>query len=136
MTRSFPISSCSALIGGAEAVFVEKICHATDDAEIVVCDVAGKRCYVSQAEWTAGCKVFDVQSESAEIVTSNSSSAEKIALFRSLFRGRDDVYAGGYAKRGGGIGYGPVCENLWKQGICQKKSGKGVKCTECAAQRQ
>ena len=58
MTRSFPISSCSALIGGAEAVFVEKICHATDDAEIVVCDVAGKRCYVSEAEWMACCRVL------------------------------------------------------------------------------
>ena len=89
--RSLPSVGCRASIEEKDAIFVEALRHATNDAEIVVCDVADKRCYVSQAEWTAGCKVFDVQSESAEIVSSNSSSAEKIALFRSLLLQREAI---------------------------------------------
>ncbi|MEO7684609.1 MAG: DEAD/DEAH box helicase family protein [Gemmatimonadaceae bacterium] len=43
---------------------------------------------------------------------------EKIALFRSLFRGRDDVYPKFWhnAKRGRS-GYSPACANDWVQGV-------------------
>jgi hypothetical protein len=54
---------------------------------------------------------------------------KKIALFRSLFRGREDVYPRLWtSKKTGAIGYSPVCENEWLRGICQKPS---VKCGEC-----
>ncbi len=46
---------------------------------------------------------------------SNSSPAEeKIGLFRSLFRGREDVYAVRWAnERSGKKGYAPACEDPW-----------------------
>ncbi len=55
--------------------------------------------------------------------------AEKIKLFRSLFKGRDDVYPKLWvSKKTGAKGYTPVCENEWKSGICRKPT---VKCGEC-----
>ena len=56
---------------------------------------------------------------------SNSSSEEKISLFRSLFRGREDVYAKCFESKKSGIsGYQPVCRNEWVQGTCKKQQGK------------
>ncbi len=54
---------------------------------------------------------------------------EKIRLFRSLFRGREDVFARRWysmpKKKGG---YAPVCANEWKYGVCIKPKGKCSKC--------
>ncbi len=44
-------------------------------------------------------------------VTSNSSAAEKLALFRPLFRGRDDVYAIRWDRRDGRSGYSPAARS-------------------------
>lgn len=53
----------------------------------------------------------------------------KIALFRSLFRGRDDVYPKRFESRTSGkTGYSPVCANEWVRGICEKPR---VKCATC-----
>ncbi len=53
----------------------------------------------------------------------------KIALFRSLFRGRDDVYPRRFeSRRAGKSGYAPACANEWVQGICEKPR---VKCADC-----
>lgn len=42
----------------------------------------------------------------------------KVALFRSLFRGRDDVYARRFEnRRTGKAGYSPACANEWAQGF-------------------
>lgn len=50
-------------------------------------------------------------------VTRESSSAAKIALFRSLFRGRDDVYARRFERsKTGRSGYAPACANEWVRG--------------------
>ncbi|KFI97453.1 type III restriction endonuclease [Bifidobacterium stellenboschense] len=47
-------------------------------------------------------------------VTARSSSERKIKLFRSLFRGRDDVYAHGFVSRKTGkTGYAPAAWNEW-----------------------
>ncbi|WP_420838169.1 TOTE conflict system archaeo-eukaryotic primase domain-containing protein [Bifidobacterium santillanense] len=47
-------------------------------------------------------------------VTARSPSARKIKLFRSLFRGRDDVYAHGFvSKKTGKTGYAPAAWNEW-----------------------
>ncbi len=54
---------------------------------------------------------------------------ERVALFRSLFRGREDVFARRwYSKATNKGGYQPVCVNEWRRGVCDKKS---VKCAEC-----
>jgi hypothetical protein len=43
--------------------------------------------------------------------------AEKIRLFMSLFKGRDDLYAKRWDSREGRSGYAPVCLNEWKSGF-------------------
>ena len=50
-----------------------------------------------------------------------STPEEKIRLFRSLFRGREDVFARRwYSVQKEKGGYAPVCANEWKYGICIK----------------
>lgn len=62
-------------------------------------------------------------------VTNQSSEAEKIALFRSLFKGREDVYPRRFEnRRTGKTGYQPACGNEWIKGICEKPK---IKCGEC-----
>jgi hypothetical protein len=57
----------------------------------------------------------------------------KIALFRSLFRGRDDVYARRFeSRKTGKSGYAPACGNEWVRGICEKPR---IRCTACHHQR-
>lgn len=57
------------------------------------------------------------------------SSQEKIDLFRSLFKGRSDVFARRWHnKTSGKAGYQPVCKNEWGP-LCDRKSHK---CTECS----
>lgn len=57
------------------------------------------------------------------------SETEKIALFGSLFRGREDVYPRRFeSKRTGKSGYQPVCRNEWIRPLCRKPK---VKCGEC-----
>jgi len=59
-------------------------------------------------------------------------SSEKVALFRSLFRGRDDVYPKLWENnRTGKKGYAPACTNEWVRGVCEKPR---VKCGECPNQ--
>ena len=45
--------------------------------------------------------------------TSKSSSDEKVKLFRSLFRGREDVYAAHWEGRNGKTGYSPAHRKIW-----------------------
>ena len=64
-------------------------------------------------------------------ITNQSSAEAKIDLFRSLFRGRDDVYARRFeSRRTGKTGYQPVCRNEWVSGICKKPKGR---CDDCTA---
>lgn len=54
---------------------------------------------------------------------------ERVALFMSLFKGREDVFARRwFSKSTGKAGYQPVCVNEWRRGICDKKT---YKCAEC-----
>jgi superfamily II DNA or RNA helicase/very-short-patch-repair endonuclease len=65
----------------------------------------------------------------ANTVTNQSSPEAKIALFRSLFRGRDDVYPRRFESRKTGRGgYAPACGNEWVRGICEKPR---IKCADC-----
>lgn len=54
---------------------------------------------------------------------------ERIRIFQSLFKGREDVFARRwFSKTTGKSGYQPVCINEWKQGICDKKK---YRCAIC-----
>lgn len=62
--------------------------------------------------------------------SSQLSAAEKIALFRRLFRGRVDVFPIRWeSKTSGKSGYAPACANEWQPGVCQKPR---IKCSDCA----
>jgi len=66
-----------------------------------------------------------------------SSNPQKIALFRSLFRGREDVFARRWQNpKTGRSGSAPACANEWKHGACPKGNGGGRRstCGECANQ--
>lgn len=63
-------------------------------------------------------------------VNARSSAADKIALFRSLFRGRDDLYPRRFeSRRTGRSGYQPACGNEWIRGICEKPR---IRCADCS----
>ncbi|MFA7344462.1 MAG: DEAD/DEAH box helicase family protein [Terrimicrobiaceae bacterium] len=75
------------------------------------------RCNISQAASPTTC------------LCQSSPAAEKIACFRSLFRGRDDVYARRFENpRSGKSGYAPACGNEWVRGVCEKPR---IKCSDC-----
>jgi superfamily II DNA or RNA helicase len=58
-----------------------------------------------------------------------SSTQEKVALFRHLFRGRDDVYALRWQSNSNGrSGYAPACANEWRPDICEKPR---ISCRDC-----
>jgi hypothetical protein len=62
-------------------------------------------------------------------VTNASSPTAKKALFRSLFRGREDVFPKRWDNtRTGRAGYAPACANEWVPRICGKPN---VKCGDC-----
>jgi superfamily II DNA or RNA helicase/very-short-patch-repair endonuclease len=65
----------------------------------------------------------------AGLINRTSPSDAKIALFRSLFRGREDVYPRRFESRTTGkAGYAPACANEWVRGICEKPRIKGTDC--------
>jgi hypothetical protein len=65
-------------------------------------------------------------------ITDASPPAEKIALFRLLFRGREDVYPQRFeSRKTGRAGYSPACGNEWVRGVCEKPR---IKCGDCPHQ--
>ncbi len=58
-------------------------------------------------------------------------SQEKVALFRSFFRGRADVFPKLWTSRTGKKGYSPACTNDWMSGVCGKTRKPPIKCGEC-----
>jgi hypothetical protein len=67
------------------------------------------------------------------LVDRTSSSQAKIALFRSLFRGRGDLYPRRFeSRKTGKAGYAPACANEWVKGICEKPR---IKCADCPNRR-
>jgi hypothetical protein len=59
--------------------------------------------------------------------------AEKVRLFRSLFRGRADIFPVRFvSKKTHKPGYAPACSNKWQLGLCLLKTGG--KCVDCLNQ--
>lgn len=58
---------------------------------------------------------------------------DKVRLFRSLFRGRSDIYPTRFvSKRTGKPGYAPECSNKFQAGLCILKTGG--RCGDCRSQ--
>lgn len=58
----------------------------------------------------------------------NLSTQQKIEIFASLFKGRDDIYALRWDNKQGRSGYSVACSNEWQPGLCNKPK---IKCGEC-----
>jgi len=72
-----------------------------------------------------------VTREALSEINNSSPPETKIALFRSLFRGREDLYAKRFeSKKTGKSGYQPVCRNEWVNGICEKPKTSCSNCTK------
>lgn len=74
--------------------------------------------------------------EGTTSTTTTLSSEEKVRLFRSLFRGREDVFARRWeSRRTGKAGYSPACANEWDPVLCGKPRGSGstrkANCFDC-----
>jgi len=64
------------------------------------------------------CRLQSTAPSPSVTISSKSANRQKISLFRSLFRGREDVYPRLWiSKKSGKQGYSPVCENEWTQVI-------------------
>lgn len=75
----------------------------------------------------------DVSPPRRPAITNSSPPAAKIELFRSLFRGREDVYPRRFeSRKTGKAGYAPACANEWIRGVCDKPR---IKCTDCPNRR-
>lgn len=60
---------------------------------------------------------------------------EKVALFRNLFQGREDVFARRwFSPTTGKSGYQPVCAREWSREYCDKKKFKCAECPNCEFQ--
>ena len=65
-------------------------------------------------------------------INSESPLSEKVKLFRSLFRGREDVFARlWWSRKSQRVGYSPVCRHEWNPAYCGKPR---VKCSACPNQ--
>lgn len=118
--------NCKARINGREYILVEVIAGLEENKKFVICaDSEGNRFACSEEFWKAN----EVAIEPLAPVHRNSTTQEKIDLFLSMFRGREDVYARRfYNKKKESGGYAPVCKNEWRDGVCDKKAHR---CNEC-----
>lgn len=121
-----------ALFGSVLFKFNKTVVHASDPRkQIVICSNGSDIRYATLEEWDKAGESFDERAQIEGIVTSASPARDKLELFRNLFTGRKDVYAHGYRRKDGGIGYTPACVNEWMSGICPKASQQRAKCAEC-----
>ena len=87
---------------------------------------------LSALEYALASEVTKQPIQIAAHVTMASPASKKVALFRSLFRGREDVFPRRWDNpKTGKAGYAPVCRNEWVRGVCGKPQ---VKCGECPNQ--
>jgi superfamily II DNA or RNA helicase len=61
-------------------------------------------------------------------ISEQSSIEAKVALFRTLFGGREDVYPIRWEAKDGRSGYSPACGNEWNRLLCRKPK---IKCADC-----
>ena len=77
-----------------------------------------------------GTKTYETNhTEATAVPTCQFTLQEKVALFQSLFQGRDDVFAKRwYSSTTQKSGYQPVCTREWNREFCDKRK---YKCADC-----
>jgi superfamily II DNA or RNA helicase len=72
------------------------------------------------------------QSAMPVALNAQATPADKVRLFRALFRGREDIFPTRFTSRKTGkAGYAPACANKFVRGVCDLPK---VKCSECPNQ--
>ena len=65
----------------------------------------------------------------------NNNPGELIQVFKTIFRGRDDVVPKYWIKNTKDgekrTGYSPICKNIWKDGVCPKREKVRIQCIKC-----
>ena len=79
-------------------------------------------------EWRVRAKPTLIPAKQIEQPLQQFNTDDKIALYRSLFRGRNDVYPIRWESKTGKSGYAPACANEWRPGVCEKPR---IKCSDC-----
>jgi len=80
----------------------------------------------NETEKTAQPKLYESPAAYSSL-TNASSSVDKVGLFGSLFRGREDVYPIRWEDKKGRSGYSPACANEWERTLLKPKG----KCANC-----
>ena len=118
------------IIDGKTYKEIERLRQPASRELVIICvDAEGNRYACPATVWE-----FHIIKETATptanaLVNNLSTPTDKIALFRSLFRGREDVYAKRYySVKTGSAGYVPVCKNEWDHTLCDKKA---YACSRC-----
>ena len=70
-------------------------------------------------EWRVRAKPTLIPAKQIEQPLQQFNTDDKIALYRSLFRGRNDVYPIRWESKTGKSGYAPACANEWRPGVCE-----------------
>lgn len=113
-----------AVINGKEYRFVKTVTDIATDRTAVLCEDEHGCSFICNTEMWENNTVLP-KAEFNKYVTPN----QKIELFKSLFIGREDVYAKRfYNVNSAKSGYVPACANEWVQGVCDKKQYKCVDC--------
>jgi superfamily II DNA or RNA helicase/very-short-patch-repair endonuclease len=123
---------CELTNGGLEATILSTTCRPTGSAATMVVTIPST-VMISEREQLLILDQSHPESAQRFGIDHRSTSEAKISLFRSLFRGRDDVYARRFeSKKSGKSGYAPACANEWVRGICEKPR---IKCADCTHRR-
>ena len=112
------------VINGKEYRFIKTVTDIATDRTAVLCEDEHGCSFICDTEmWENNTE--QPKSEFNKYATPD----QKIELFKSLFIGREDIYAKRfYNVNSAKSGYVPACANEWVQGICDKKQYKCVDC--------
>ena len=113
-------------VNGTEYTLLERLPMLGREAAYILCvDNDGNRVLCPEELWRGG----ELAENQIPSVNTHSSAQQKIDLFLSLFKGREDVYAKRYhSAKTGKSGYTTVCKNEWVYGLCDKKK---YRCPDC-----
>ena len=113
-----------AVINGKEYRFIKTVTDIATDRTAVLCEDEHGCSFICNPEiWQKNTVI------SKSTFNKYATPDQKIELFKSLFIGREDVYAKRfYNMNSDKSGYVPACANEWVQGVCNKKQYKCVDC--------
>lgn len=113
-----------AVINGKEYRFIKTVTDIATDRIAVLCEDEHGCSFICDTEiWQSNAVI------PKSTFNKYSTPDQKIELFKSLFIGREDVYAKRFHNMNSGkSGYVPACANEWVRGVCDKKQYKCVDC--------